>query len=71
MCSQRRKIGSMPVKKLGRPYVYKDRERVEISLPKKAVEKADELRGKQQLAPFITEIVCEKLGLNEDDIYVK
>lgn len=58
-------------RKQGRPYVYKDRERVEISLPKKAITIADELRGKQQLAPFITELVCEKLGLTESDIYVK
>lgn len=58
-------------RKQGRPYVYKDRERVEISLPRKAITIADELRGKQQLAPFITELICEKLGLNEEDIYVK
>lgn len=58
-------------RKQGRPYVYKDRERVEISLPRKAITIADELRGKQQLSPFITELVCEKLGLTESDIYVK
>lgn len=58
-------------RKQGRPYVYKERKKVEISLPIKAITIADKLRGKQQLAPFITELVCEKLGLKEDDIYVK
>lgn len=57
--------------KQGRPYVYKDREAIGISLPKKAIAKANTLRGKQPLATFITELVCEKLGLNESDIYVK
>jgi len=67
MCNLGRNVGSMPVKKLGRPYVYKDREVVNISLPKKARSKADELRGKQPLATFLTELVCNKLGV--DDIY--
>lgn len=69
MCNLGRTAGSMPVKKLGRPYVYKDREVVNISLPKKAKAKAEALRGKQPLATFLTELVCEKLGV--DDFYVK
>lgn len=63
MCNQNRKQG--------RPYVYKERKKVEISLPIKAITIADELRGKQQLAPFITELICKNLGLKEDEIYVK
>jgi len=65
------KIEKTTVKKLGRPYVYKDRDVVDVSLPKKAREKADELRGKQPLATFLTELICRNLGLNEEDIYVK
>lgn len=61
----------MPVKKLGRPYVYKDRCKVELSLPKKAIDKIEELRGKQVRATFLTELICKNLGLNEEDIYVK
>lgn len=63
-----KKVEIMHVKKLGRPCVYKDREVVNISLPKKARAKADELRGKQPLATFLTELVCKNLGV--EDVYV-
>lgn len=67
MCNQNRKLENRPLKKLGRPCMYKDREVVNISLPRNARIKAEELKGKQPLATFLTEQLCEKLGV--DDIY--
>lgn len=54
----------MTTNKGGRPKIYENRVVRNISLPKEASIKADELRGQKPMTQFLSEIVCEKLGVN-------
>ena len=54
---------NMTTRKRGRPKMIEDRIVVHASIPRDARSKIDEARGKQPLATFIGEIVCEKLGI--------
>lgn len=50
--------------KKGFQRIYDNHVNTNIALPKKALDKANEVRGEKPLARFFGEIVCKELGID-------